>query len=179
MGALPHRVCLAQPCGELVIELMGSDDPEAMHEQPLRVRTRPLDTRIDDTPLEVEIPGQGCLPKGDACKSAATALQCDRGLRDRVAERATSLGKSDELVVEGDDPLGLVAQMPLDGPHLGHQPRLARETRPQAPTATASTRAFAWRARAATCGRGELSPVLPPQSPTRAVLAGTWRIEDA
>ena len=82
MGALPDRVCLAQPGGELVIELIGSDDPEAMYEQALRVRTRPLDTRIDDTPLEVEIPGQGCLPRGDAGESTAAALECDRGLRD-------------------------------------------------------------------------------------------------
>jgi hypothetical protein len=56
--ALPDGVCLGQPRGKLVIELFGGDDAEVMHKQPLRVRTRALDSRVDDAPLEVEIPGQ-------------------------------------------------------------------------------------------------------------------------
>ena len=58
MGSLPDRVRLAQPRAELVIELPESDHPEAMDEETLRVRTRPQDTRVDDTPLEVEISRQ-------------------------------------------------------------------------------------------------------------------------
>ena len=92
MGAPPDRVRLAQPCGELVIEFLRCDDPEVMHEHTLGVRTRPLDTWIDDTPLEVEISGQGCLPGREAGESSSAALERDRGLRDGVAERATILG---------------------------------------------------------------------------------------
>jgi hypothetical protein len=125
MGALPDRVCLPQPGGKLVIELLGSDDPEVMHKQTLGVRTGPLDATINDTPLQVEIPGQGCPPRGDAGESSAAALERDCGLRHRVAKRAASLGKPDELVIERGDLLRLVAQMPLDRPFLGHQPRLS------------------------------------------------------
>jgi hypothetical protein len=125
MCALPDGVCLAQPGGELVIELFGSDDAEVMYEQPLRVRARPPDARIDDAPLQVEVPGQGCLSGSEAGESAAGAFQRDRRLRDRVAERPTGLGEPDELVVQLDDLLGLVAQMALDRPLLGHQARLA------------------------------------------------------
>ncbi len=92
MGALPDRVRLAQPCCELVIQLLRCDDPEAMHEQTPGVRARPLDTWIADTPLEVEISGQGCLPGGEAGESSSAAFERDRGLRDGVAERATILG---------------------------------------------------------------------------------------
>ena len=94
MGSLPDRVCLAQPRAELVIELLESDDREAMDEELLRVRARPLDSRIDDAPLEVEISRQGRLSWRDAGESSAAALERNRGLRDRVDERAARLGES-------------------------------------------------------------------------------------
>jgi hypothetical protein len=125
MGTLADRVCLAQPRGELVIEFLRSCDPEAMHEQTLRVRARPLDTSIDNAPLEVEIPGQGCLSRRYAGESSAAPLERDRGLRHRVAERATSLSESDEPVEKHDDLLRLVTQMSLDGPLLVHQPTVS------------------------------------------------------
>ena len=181
MGTLADRVCLVQPRGELVIEFLRSCDPEAMHEQTLRVRARPLDTSIDNAPLEVEIPGQGCLSRRYAGESSAAPFERDRGLRHRVAERATSLSESDEPVVKHDDLLRLVAQMSLDGPLLVHQPTvsargltlrlcdgpgppvtptLTTPLRGEGPTPGAAVRLEAWRRRGRFSHRATADPLL-------------------
>jgi hypothetical protein len=125
MGTLADRVCLTQPLGEFAVELLGSDDPEVVDEQTPRVRAGALDPSVLDAALEVEIPGQGRLPGGYAGKTSPTALERNRGLRHGVAEWAACLGKSDEVVVKGNDLLRLVAQVSLDGPFVGHEPRLS------------------------------------------------------
>jgi hypothetical protein len=125
MGTLADCVCLPQPLGEFVVELLGSDDPEAMDEQTLRVWTGALDPSVLNATLKVEIPSQGCLPGGYAGETSPAALERNRSLRHGVPERATRLGKSDEIVVKGDDLLRLVAQVSLDGPFVRHEPRLS------------------------------------------------------
>ena len=120
MGTLADRVGLPQPLGELVIEFGRGHDSEVMHEEAPRVRTGTSDARVLDATLEVEKAVERGLLGGQASESAAAPLQADRRLRDRVAEWATCLGELDEAAVESDDLLGLVVQVSLDRPFVGH-----------------------------------------------------------
>ena len=125
MRTLADGVCLAQPRGEFIVEFLGSDDSEAVHEQTLRVWARSLDARVDDLTLKVEVPGQRCLSGGHAGEPPPASFERDRGLRDGVAERTARLGKPDEFVVEADDAPRFATQMTLDGPFLRHPARLS------------------------------------------------------
>ena len=109
MRPLAHRVSLPQPAGELVIELGSGDDPELMHEEALGVWARASDASVLDTTLEIEITVERRLRRLQAGEAAASSLQGDRRLRDRVGERAARLDELDEPSVEVDDLIGLVA----------------------------------------------------------------------
>ena len=122
MLALAHRVRLPQPVGELGVELGRGDDPEVMHEEALRVRTGMPNARVLDATLEVEVAVERRLPRRQAGEAPAASLEGDRSLRDRIREWATRLGELDELAVEIDDLLGLLAQVSLDRPLVGRGP---------------------------------------------------------
>src|SRR5215470_9261832 len=81
---LTDRVGLLQPSGELVVELGEVDDPEAVHEEALRVRTRAEEPRVRHATLEIEEAAEGNLLRGEACESAPRPLQADRRLRDGI-----------------------------------------------------------------------------------------------
>jgi hypothetical protein len=127
MRTLADRVGLPQPLEKLVVELVHGDDSEVVHEKALRVRTGSSDPWVLDATLQVEIAVKRRLLRGCAGKTAAASLQADGCLRDRVTERTTRLGEFDEAAIEGDNVLGLVMQVTLDGPLVGHA---AEATRP-------------------------------------------------
>src|SRR5262245_32106819 len=96
-----------------------------MDEQALRVRAGAQDARILDPTLEIEIAVERGVLRLEAGEAAPASLQADRGLRHRVGERSARLGELDEAVIQSDDTLGLVVQVLLDRPLVGHGARLA------------------------------------------------------
>jgi len=125
MCAPAPTVCLRDPFGKLRVELRRPDDPEVMHEEPLRVRAGTSNARILDTTLQVEIAVERCMTRLQAGEPTSAPLQADRRLRHRIGEWTTRRDQLDEAVVEANDVVGLVAQMPFDRPLVGHVTRLA------------------------------------------------------
>jgi hypothetical protein len=56
MAALADLVGLANPAGELRIQLLGRVDAELVHHQALGVGRRPADPRVLHAPLQVQVP---------------------------------------------------------------------------------------------------------------------------
>ena len=56
MAALADQVGLANPAGELLVQLLGRADAKLVHHQALGIGRSPADPRVLHAPLQVQIP---------------------------------------------------------------------------------------------------------------------------
>jgi len=123
MAALADLVGLANPAGELLIQLLGRANSKLVHHQALGVGRSPADPRVLHAPLQVQIPVKAAGFGLGAGEPSAAALEGDPRLGDRVVERPARLDQLDEPTVEGNDRGRPVAQVVLHGPLAqGHAP---------------------------------------------------------
>ena len=93
MASLSNRVRLPDPGGELIIELIKRGDTELVGEQTLGVRRSTPDTRIFQSPLDIQVPVQPADFWFGAGESASRSLERDRRLGDRQVEGSARLHK--------------------------------------------------------------------------------------
>jgi hypothetical protein len=114
--ALTDLVGLANPAGELLIQLLGRADAELVHHQALGIGRSSADPRVLHAPLQIQIPVKAVGFGFGAGKPPPAALEGDPRLGDGVLKGPTRLDQLDESLVERNNGRRLVAQVILHGP---------------------------------------------------------------
>src|SRR5215469_6520012 len=116
MRPAAYLVGLANPAGELVVELAGSFDPELVHVQPAGVRAGPGDARVIHAPLQVQVSAERALSQPGTGETSARTLEGDCALRHPVRDRPARAHQPAEPVIQRDDLRRLAEQMAPDRP---------------------------------------------------------------
>ena len=120
MSTGANLVSLVKPASELLVQLIDGTDAEVMDIQAPGIRAGSGEPRIFHTAWQVKVPPQRMPARDGSSEPSPGALEGDRTLGDRIAERAAGLRQLDKPAVQRDNLGRLAPQVTLDCPFAIH-----------------------------------------------------------